>query len=584
MAANHYIPGIDDRDGNLSTIKQESYNAIVISTASEFSRGNNTPTVSALSRHSISLLAHVTRLLKYGGLLFIYGRPHELVVWGRFLSTDSHSAQQMVFKHWIALDIEDAPASNALKPTHKGLLMYLKARTNPLAPALYHLNTNAVRLPYVKCTACGRTLKDWGGKKHLMNPKGSALSDVWRDLPRRKLTDSTVPEDVLARIRELTQREGGHLLHVVQREAGTENRVNARANTFDKFSSEQPEKASKSLQLDQVLETDCVAYLHSIHASHPEGLFDLAFADPPYNLQKLYGNYDDALSEQRYIQWCNEWLGGMARALKPGGSLFVLNIPKWAIHHAAFLNNQLEFRRWIVWDALSDPRGKLMPAHYALLWYTRPEGKPAPNYAALGSSTREEVVSPPDSPRYCLRAGCIKERKRTGDDEKVELSDVWFDIHRIKHKRDRDSHPCQLPEKLLERIILLTTNPGDLVFDSFCGTGPMAVAATKLGRKFIATDLDPNYVRIAREKLATWNQHAQTNGTSVVRRPSVRRPTRSVSKKKIELYLQQLARRLNRVPEETDVNSDNPGMLEMIDAAYPYRSAAFKRARVALQA
>ena len=124
------------------------------------------------------------------------------------------------------------------------------------------------------------------------------------------------------------------------------------------------------------------------------------------------------------------------------------------------------------------------------------------NYSSTGEKASGENVRPPDSAKYCLRAGCVRDRKARGDDEKIELSDIWFDIHRLKHKRDRDAHPCQLPEKLMERIIRLTTNRGGLVFDPFCGAGTTAIAARKLGRHFVVVDSDPKYVRITNEKLA----------------------------------------------------------------------------------
>jgi site-specific DNA-methyltransferase (adenine-specific) len=193
-----------------------------------------------------------------------------------------------------------------------------------------------------------------------------------------------------------------------------------------------------------------------------------------------------------------------------------------------------------------------------------------------------EVVLPPDSLKYCLRAKCVKERKARGDDEKVELSDVWFDVHRIKHKRDRDAHPCQLPEKLMERIIRLTTRRGGWVFDPFCGAGTTAIAAAKLGRNFVVTDVDANYVRVTREKLAAMKENADLFGSFMVPRESVKKPRRTSTKREVELYLQSLARKLERVPTEKDVEADDATMLAKIDAIYPTRSAALKRAKVAL--
>jgi hypothetical protein len=139
-----------------------------------------------------------------------------------------------------------------------------------------------------------------------------------------------------------------------------------------------------------------------------------------------------------------------------------------------------------------------------------------------------------------------------------------------------------LPEKLLERIILLTTRRGALVFDPFCGAGTTAIAATKLGRKFVVVDVDSNYVRITREKLAAMKQNASANGEFSVPRNSTKRPRAAGSKRGIELYLQNLACKLGRVPTEDDVVADQPEILRQIDLTYPTRGAAFKRAKVVL--
>jgi adenine-specific DNA methylase len=176
----------------------------------------------------------------------------------------------------------------------------------------------------------------------------------------------------------------------------------------------------------------------------------------------------------------------------------------------------------------------------------------------------------------------VKQRKAVGDDEKVELSDIWSDIHRIKHKRDRDAHPCQLPEKLMERIIRLTTNPGGLVFDPFCGAGTTAIAARKLGRHFVMTECDPKYVRITNEKLAAMKEHADLFGEFIVPRISTRRQRGFTTKKRVETFLQQLAQKLGRVPTEEEIHRADGEMLTAIDRVYPNRGAALKRCKVAL--
>ena len=445
----------------------------------------------------------------------------------------------------------------------------------------FHLNTAEVKVPHAFCAACKANLKDWGGKKHLMNPKGVALSDVWRDLPKLRLKHSSMPQVVLERIRALTESGGERGLHVVQ--AGVHASGCPGGMPKRQFQRAEPESGAATVEHDSVHLGDCVSFLERVAGEHPEGVFDLAFADPPYNLAKNYDAYDDTLADRHYLEWCNCWLDGMARTLKPGGSLFVLNLPKWSIHHAAFLNARLEFRHWIAWDALSDPRGKIMPAHYALLYYTKPGGKPVFNYSAAGAKTKGENVPAPDSPKYCLRAACVKRRKQLGDDDKVELSDIWSDIHRIKHKRDRDAHPCQLPEKLMERIIRLTTNRGDLVFDPFCGAGTTAIAAVKLGRHFVVVDSDPKYVDITKANLAAMKEHADMFGEFSVPRCSTLRPRAFMTKKAIETQLQQLAQKLGRLPTEQEIHRDNGELLAAIDRIYPNRGAALKRCKVALE-
>ena len=81
------------------------------------------------------------------------------------------------------------------------------------------------------------------------------------------------------------------------------------------------------------------------------------------------------------------------------------------------------------------------------------------------------------------------------------VPDTWTDIHRIKHNKYRDPHPCQLPIHLLERIILMSTDEGDTVLDPFLGTGTTAIAAKRLGRRYIGFELDQTYATIVHDKV-----------------------------------------------------------------------------------
>jgi site-specific DNA-methyltransferase (adenine-specific) len=240
-----------------------------------------------------------------------------------------------------------------------------------------------------------------------------------------------------------------------------------------------------TLELNKIYHGDLIEIMREF----PAESFDLVFADPPYNLAKLYSEYEDNKKDKEYIEWCNRWLKQYVRVLKPTGSLFVINLPRWSYHHAIFLNKYLYFRHWIAWDALSEPRGKVMPAHYAILYYTKSKSK----------FTFNDIESS-FPPNLCYRLKCIKNRPSS---LKKPLSDIWTDIHRIKHKKDRDAHPCQLPIRLLERIILIASNEGDIIFDGFVGTGSTVIAAKKLNRSYIGIDIDKKYIDITEKKIKT---------------------------------------------------------------------------------
>lgn len=422
--------------------------------------------------------------LKDGGLVFIYGLPNYLSFFGEYLSDKKPDEYSYLFKYWISCEFKAEEIKGVLPNAHIGLLMYLKTKSKKNTTP-FDINTKFVRLPYSDCTACGNMTKDWGGKKHMLNPLGSALSDVWsfNNIPIKKA--SKIPSNLSERILALLS-EGKSVLQVNQTKAKPILSV-----------PESPIKNSTNgkslpLEINEVVHESCIDYLNELHQKNPPGVFDVAFADPPYNLAKNYSTYQDDLEERKYINWCNEWLLGMYNNLKPGGALLVLNIPKWSVYHFNFLANKMIFQNWIVWDALSTPAGKLLPAHYSLLYFCKPGGTPKVNlYDVREIESRE----------YCLRGSCITNRKKIGETKKELLTDIWKDIHRIKHKKDRDQHPCQLPTKLMERIIKIFSNEGDLIFDPFGGSGTTAIGAKLLNRNYIITELDEKYVAIAERNL-----------------------------------------------------------------------------------
>ncbi len=532
------------------------------------------------SQSLLTLLAEAIRVLKNGGVLLVQGVPTVLPKLGVFLE------KQLVFKYWFA--VESVPIeTNGLPTVHAAVMLFTKGNGR--------FSIQQVRLPHQYCKACGHTLKDWGGKAHLMHPKGYAISDVIKDLPpadnytqlskplfdvfiemlnvaapsneqMRKLVD--VPSvEITGCVGPL---EGLPWMHSLVAESPAQYTLPHLAFPLRKGYVEPP-CPSVTSTIDRNNLYNVIHHGDAIEVlkQYPDESIDLAFADPPYNLDKDYTVYDDERADQKYIDWCNAWLAEYARVLKPTGALFVLNLPRWSLYHADFLNQHLYFQNWIVWDALSEPRGKIMPAHYALLFYTKQPSDFTFNYAS---------VSPVDARHYCLRASCIKRRKEARDDDQSPLNDIWWDIHRIKHRRDRDYHPCQLPESLMERIIELATNPGDVVLDAFGGAGTTPVVAARLGRRYVAIDLDINYVMMMREKIT------QIENLGQVQRQSVTQETRAVTKKALQLELRKLSVELGRLPTPEDVKEKSQYNLELFLETFPTWGKALKAAKLEIQA
>jgi site-specific DNA-methyltransferase (adenine-specific) len=241
--------------------------------------------------------------------------------------------------------------------------------------------------------------------------------------------------------------------------------------------------------LNKIIQGDCLELLKQI----PDNSIDMTFADPPFNLKKGYNIYKDSLKLREYLDWCKQWLTEMVRITKPTGSIFVHNIPKWLTYYSAFLNKQADFKHWISWDAPTAPMGKtLQPAHYGILFYAK-DCKQLKFYEVRYPHKRARKSN--------ILAKDYGGKKRLLHPFGPLVSDVWTDIHRVKHNKFRDEHPCQLPIHLLERIILMATDENDIVLDPFNGTGTTAIAAKRLGRQYIGFDIDENYIKITENKL-----------------------------------------------------------------------------------
>lgn len=231
--------------------------------------------------------------------------------------------------------------------------------------------------------------------------------------------------------------------------------------------------------LGRLYQGDCLDLMRTVES----GSIDLIFADPPFNLGKIYGkHYDDAMAEIDYLNWSQAWIKEGLRLLSPGGAFFLYNIPRWNISNAAYMTSLgMNFRHWIAIDIkFGLPiQGKLYPSHYSLLYFTN--GKPR-------TFTRPRL--PIETCRHC--GGDIKDygghRGKLHPDG-INLSDVWNDISPVRHRGTKNRQSNELSEKLLGRILEIASSPGDTVFDPFGGSGTTYAVAERLHRHWIGVEL-----------------------------------------------------------------------------------------------
>lgn len=213
---------------------------------------------------------------------------------------------------------------------------------------------------------------------------------------------------------------------------------------------------------------------------------DTIFADPPFNLNKLYpSSINDNLKTERYLDWCEAWLSECIRILKPGGALFLWNLPRWNAEIAAFLSGRLTFVHWIAVDIkYSLPiQGRLYPSHYSLLYFVK-----GPQARVFHPDRLPMQVCP-----HC--AGDLRDYggyKAKMNPKGVNLTDVWWDIAPVRHaKYKRRNGANELPLKVLDRVIELSTDEGDLVFDPFGGAGTTYMAAELKRRHWLGVEIGP---------------------------------------------------------------------------------------------
>ena len=253
------------------------------------------------------------------------------------------------------------------------------------------------------------------------------------------------------------------------------------------------EETEPDLPLGRIIQDDCVAAMKRL----PDGCVDMVFADPPYNLQlggELFrpeGGRVDACDDawdhfdtfQAYDEFTRAWLAEARRILKPNGTLWVIG----SYHNIFRVGAALQDAGyWILNDIIwrkSNPmpnfRGtRFTNAHETLIWASRSEeSRYTFNYRAM-KALNDELQMRSD---WVLPICAGGERAKNGEGAKA--------------------HPTQKPEALLYRVLLASTQPGDVVLDPFFGTGTTGAVARRLGRQWIGIERESRYIEVAKARI-----------------------------------------------------------------------------------
>lgn len=230
----------------------------------------------------------------------------------------------------------------------------------------------------------------------------------------------------------------------------------------------------------------------------PTSRFDLLFADPPYNLTKEFGEESfKATSNESYEAWLDSWLRLCVPLLKPTASVYICG--DWrsssAIQRAG--SKFFKLRNRITWEREKGRGAKRNWKNAAEdIWFFTVSDEFTFNLDAV--KQRRRVIAP------YRDNGKPKDwnESQDGNFRDTHPSNIWTDLTvPFWSMPENTDHPTQKPEKLLAKIILASTNPGDLILDPFAGSGTTAVVAKKLGRDFVAIESDERYCLLAAKRL-----------------------------------------------------------------------------------
>jgi site-specific DNA-methyltransferase (adenine-specific) len=268
-------------------------------------------------------------------------------------------------------------------------------------------------------------------------------------------------------------------------------------------------------QFDTVRNEDCLAGLKKLD----DGVVDLAFADPPFNIGYDYDVYQDKLGSEKYVHWCRDWTAEVVRVLKPNGTFWLAIGDEYAAELKVMMQQEhkLVCRSWVVWYYTFGVNCKTkFSRSHAHLFHMVKDGD--------DFTFNTEVIRVPSARQLVYGDGRANPAGRLPDDTWIlrpqDLpegftpdEDTWYFPRVCGTFKERAGwHGCQMPEQLLGRILKACSHEGELVLDPFAGSGTTLAVARKLRRRYLGFELSKSYVAQIEERLASIKSGDPLNG------------------------------------------------------------------------
>ena len=240
---------------------------------------------------------------------------------------------------------------------------------------------------------------------------------------------------------------------------------------------------SNNFQINKIYHGDCLDIMKDI----PDKYVDHIICDLPF-FQVVKDEWDNQwANEKEYIDWCREIIIEYKRIIKDNGNLFLFTGRQHNRKIATILDEFFNEKRIIIWARkrnFNNTRGRALASGYEPICY----------YCNGLDGIFNNIKVKPDTKRKEYVEGFLKDG--------ITLSDVWNDIPALPHNsKEKLPHSTQKPQKLIERLIQIGTNEGDLILDNCSGSGTLGVECIKNDRDFIMIEQNEDYYNMSLKRI-----------------------------------------------------------------------------------